>query len=82
MRPMNQCATCGEDFVSLEGFDAHRVGEHDYTFAEGLRMNPPVEDGRRCLDVAEMLEAGWHRDKNGRWVVAEIAALDLARVEL
>jgi hypothetical protein len=50
----NLCTTCGKDFGSVGAFDAHRVGKHEYLFAEGLKMNPPREDGRRCLDTEEM----------------------------
>jgi hypothetical protein len=64
---LNLCSGCGEDFGSLTTFDAHRVGKHAYTFREGLRMGPPVEDGRRCLDPDEMLELGWTKDRHGRW---------------
>jgi hypothetical protein len=65
---MNFCTTCGLDFASVAAFDAHRVGKHAYTFSEGLRMDPPREDGRRCLDPDEMKRAGWKRDGRGRWV--------------
>jgi hypothetical protein len=48
-------------------FDRHRTGQHEYTFAEGLEMDPPREDGRRCLDAEEMTALGWVLDKRGRW---------------
>lgn len=64
---LNQCGACGEDFTGVTLFDAHRVGKHAYTFAEGARMDPPREDGRRCLAVAEMEERGWKRNARGRW---------------
>lgn len=64
---MNGCRACGQDLGSLSAFDAHRRGTHDYTFVEGLRMDPPREDGRRCLDVDELEAAGWRRDRHGRW---------------
>jgi hypothetical protein len=51
---MNLCRSCGEDFGSITAFDAHRVGSHEYTSTEGLRMEPSKEDGRRCLSVSEM----------------------------
>ena len=44
-----ECTACGLVFNSDGGFDAHRVGKHAYTFLEGMRMEPPREDGRRCL---------------------------------
>lgn len=51
---MNLCTSCGVDFGSVKAFDAHRIGKHGYTFKEGLYMDPPREDGRRCLDEEEM----------------------------
>ena len=59
--PLNGCASCGRDFTSLASFDRHRVGRHAYTFDEGLRLDPPREDGRRCLDADELLAAGLER---------------------
>lgn len=56
---MNQCGPCGEDFASLDAFDEHRVGFHAFTFPEGTAMDPPRYDGRRCLSVSEMTDAGW-----------------------
>jgi hypothetical protein len=67
LRPCNQCGRCGEDFASLEVFDRHRVGTFDYRFARGLKLEPPKEDGRRCLDVEEMKGRGWRLDSGGRW---------------
>jgi hypothetical protein len=64
---VNLCRACGLDFGSVSGFDAHQVGRHEYTFAEGMRMDPPREDGRRCLDTEELEAYGWHRDRQGRW---------------
>ena len=62
---------CGEPlpqlFSSVEGFDRHRVGKHEYTYSEGLKFDPPVEDGRRCLYVHEMEGLGLSLDKNNRW---------------
>jgi hypothetical protein len=54
-------AACGEDFTSLELFDAHHVGDHALDW-------PEHEDGRRCLDVDEMTERGWLQDVLGRWL--------------
>lgn len=62
---MNLCTTCQQDFGSVAAFDRHRVGVHAYTFSEGMRMVPPRDDGRRCLDVSE-IEA--LLDKHGRRV--------------
>jgi hypothetical protein len=57
---MNLCCACGEDFGSLSGFDAHRVGKYEYRWS-------PEQDGRRCLDEEELLALRWHRDMHGRW---------------
>jgi len=67
MTPRNQCGACGEDFTSVELFDRHRVGVHEYTITEGLAMDPPREDGRRCLAVHEMRDRGWAQDGSVRW---------------
>jgi len=64
---MNICGACGLDFASVPAFDEHRVGKHDYTFAEGARREPPRYDGRRCLAVSELEDAGWGKDRWGRW---------------
>ena len=48
---MNLCRTCGHDFASVRAFDAHRIGRHAYTQAEGLALDPPRKDGRRCLSA-------------------------------
>jgi hypothetical protein len=64
---VNLCRSCGQDFGSVSAFDRHRVGKHAFTFTEGLRLDPPREDGRRCLDTDELALAGWHRDSHGRW---------------
>ena len=60
---------CGEKFGSKRAFDGHRVGEHDHTLTEGLRMNPSLEDGRRCLSVDEMQAKGWMQDELGVWII-------------
>lgn len=64
---MNLCRRCNQDFASVRLFDAHRVGVHAYTFSEGMDLDPPVEDGRRCLDIPEMQEKGWTQDDQGQW---------------
>ena len=64
---MNLCRACGHDFGSVSAFDAHRTGRHAYTFWQGVRREPPVEDGRRCLEVGELEDAGWSQDQHGRW---------------
>jgi len=65
---MNQCGSCSQDFAAVDDFDAHRVGKHDYTLWEGLRMEPLRTDGRHCLSVNEMLEDGWGQNALGRWM--------------
>ena len=57
--PLAYCTDCGRDFSGDRMFDRHRVGRHEYTFAQGMRKVPSREDGRRCLDADEMLERGW-----------------------
>jgi hypothetical protein len=65
---LNLCCACLQDFGSVELFDRHRIGKHAYNFAEGLDMDPPREDGRRCLDPSEMESLGWRLNSRGRWV--------------
>lgn len=77
--PRNGCAACGQDFAGLTYFDKHRVGTFEYSLTEGLRLDPPREDGRRCLTRDEMLELGLALDKSGRWTdPAEAARLRAA----
>lgn len=64
---MNVCSPCGLDFASVSAFDEHRIGEHDYTYSEGLKMNPVRYDGRRCLTADELMAMGWRTDSHGRW---------------
>jgi hypothetical protein len=71
---VNLCRPCGHDFSSVEAFDRHRVGVHDYTYAEGLKFDPPVEDGRRCLRVDEILALGWEQNDQGQWFDPKRAA--------
>jgi len=70
-KPRAYCRSCRQDFSGTKMFDRHRVGVHEYTFAEGLEMDPPREDGRRCLDADEMTALGWARDEHGRWIDPE-----------
>lgn len=72
--PLNYCRPCGNDFGSVTLFDAHRVGKHEYTHAEGLQRTPPRSDGRRCLTVDEMHEKGWERNARERWIDPEKVA--------
>lgn len=70
----NYCRGCGSDFASVAAFDRHRVGVHAYTYSEGVRMQQPMrEDGRRCLDAAEMTAAGMELDGRGRWRIPKDA---------
>ena len=64
---MNLCRACGKDFGSTSAFDAHRVGKHAYTLTEGLRIDPPADDGRRCLATDELAAKGWKPDARNRW---------------
>ena len=64
---MNLCRVCGLDFTGVRDFDSHRVGTHQYTYSEGLKMDPIREDGRRCLSAEEMRSKGWALDRYGRW---------------
>lgn len=59
----NLCRSCEEDFSSVSAFERHRVGAHDLNY-------PEHENGRRCMDEEELLEAGYERDERGRWRIA------------
>ena len=52
------CTSCGKDFAGDSYFDKHRTGKHQYSYSEGLKFDPPVEDGRRCMTEEEMNEIG------------------------
>ena len=69
MTYLNLCRGCGCDFASVSAFDRHRAGSYVYTFTEGLSLDPPQEDGRRCLDADEMTDAGMAPDAQGRWTI-------------
>ena len=64
---LNYCNTCGKDFKSVSAFDQHRTGTYEYDYSKGLRMDPPREDGRRCMTADEMQQKGMEQDKFGRW---------------
>jgi hypothetical protein len=64
---MNLCGSCDKDFSSIKGFDAHRVGVHEYTYSEGVAMTPMREDGRRCLSTDEIRTKGYEKNGSGRW---------------
>jgi hypothetical protein len=70
-RPHNLCRSCSQDFNSIDLFERHRVGVHEYTYAEGVKMDPIREDGRRCLSIEEMHEKGWTRNERGYWIDPE-----------
>jgi len=76
-KPRAYCRGCRQDFSGTRMFDRHKVGEHSFTYSEGLDMDPPREDGRRCLDIDEMEAMGWIKDKRGRWCDPE--AVEAAR---
>jgi len=65
--PANGCSGCGQDFTSTLLFDTHRLGRYEYTLEQGLRLEPPREDGRRCLDADEMKAKGCELNERGRW---------------
>jgi hypothetical protein len=50
--PRNGCGACGQDFASLQVFDAHRVGRHE-----------PLERRR----PEELQELGYELNHRGRW---------------
>jgi hypothetical protein len=66
--PANGCSGCGQGFTSTTLFDRHRVGTYEYTLERGLKLDPPREDGRRCLGTVEMTGKGWAQDDRGRWI--------------
>ena len=72
--PRNQCGACQLDFASVAAFDRHRVGVHAYTLTEGLRLDPPREDGRHCLSSHELRDLGFVLTERGLWQDAEKAA--------
>jgi hypothetical protein len=75
---MNACGACGLNFGSVAAFDAHRFGRHGYTYSEGLRMDPPRKDGRRCVTPEEIAESSlFVQNAHGRWSLR--AGLDAAR---
>ena len=90
-RPHNLCRSCGQDFNSIDLFERHRVGTHEYTYSQGASTDPPPgwqqshpdelwslrEDGRRCLTVDEMTERGWALNERGYWIDPE--AVERAR---
>jgi len=79
---MTECASCGLAFAGTSAFDFHRRGVHAFTLSEGLRMEQRREDGRRCLHVSKMGEAGMELDSRGRWrvVASEKQLQGLARM--
>jgi hypothetical protein len=71
--PLNGCSGCRLDFASVDAFDRHRIGCYAFTYSEGLDFDIPHEDGRRCMDADEMLDAGFELDDRGRWRLAAAA---------
>lgn len=77
-RIANQCSACGLDFTGVSDFDSHRIGKYPQTgpadWLDRIRAGllDPGEDwraelGRRCLETDELEQAGWYRDRHGRW---------------
>jgi hypothetical protein len=72
---VNFCSACGEDFGSVESFDAHRVGRFPQVGPseyEGSIEDWAPDKGRRCLTVEEMESGSFRgrqlvRNKCGRW---------------
>jgi hypothetical protein len=59
MSPLNECTVCGEDFASLRAFDMHV-------------LSAPSESTFDCLQVGQMLRAGWSQDARRRWSSPEL----------
>jgi hypothetical protein len=78
--PHNLCRSCNQDFNSVDLFERHRVGTHQYTYSEGIAMTPMREDGRRCLSVDEMQAKGWEPNERGYWIDPEKVADARARL--
>ncbi len=76
-RAANLCRSCGLDFASVEAFDKHRRGTHEYTHQEGVAVGKT--DGRLCLTHTEIPAAGMELDPRGRW---RIALTDTERTRL
>jgi hypothetical protein len=56
-----------------------------YTYEQGLSLDRPREDGRRCLDGEVMQSKGWTQDGRGRWldpVRVQAARESFAKLEL
>ena len=66
--PADGCSGCGHDFTGTALFDAHRTGIYVYSLDQGLKLDPPQEDGRRCVDKDEMTAKGWELNERGRWL--------------
>jgi hypothetical protein len=73
---MNLCVACGEDFGSTTAFDAHRVGQHAYSFA------PEHPGGRRCLTPVEMRAKGFKKNTRGRWSLSSYVEVPQEEVDL
>ena len=79
---MTECSVCGLLFSGTAAFDAHRVGRHAYSYSEGLHMDPPREDGRRCLAADEMAIAHLELNGSGKWhlILSQKQLASLARL--
>jgi hypothetical protein len=51
---LNQCATCEEDFASVDAFDQHI-------------LSAPSDPSFDCMQVSELEAKGWRRNERGRW---------------
>ena len=59
--PLNECPSCGQDFASLAAFDEHI-------------LSAPSNAVFACLQVAELLQAGWTQNERARWTSPKLAA--------
>ena len=55
---MQHCPACHQTFTGESAGEKHRTGKH------GVTEGPHA---RRCLTVAEMLDAGMAQNTRGRW---------------
>jgi hypothetical protein len=69
------------EFLNLTGLNvAVRIPE-SYTYEQGLSLDPPQKDGRRCLDTDEMTAKGGELNDRGRWIdPVRVQAADCQRV--
>ncbi len=70
------CRACGETFVGVMAFDAHRVGSFGNPIYKTSRTGKQTKtvidhtpNRRRCLTVPEMLAQGMIRNDKGWWML-------------